>query len=150
MKFLTLILAMMVFNTSAQAQETYDPTGYWLTENERSVIEVENCDTGLCGYIHWIVDGGMQYDTKNPQENLRGQAMCGLKIMQGLKPTNNPNRYDDGQIYKADDGDIFDANLTMKAQDKLTVRGYMGISLLGKSQDWKRVSANDYSACRKP
>lgn len=151
MKYLLLTLALLLSMSPAQASETFDPTGYWLAENERSVIHVEQCGDALCGRIHWIIDGGMQYDTKNPVDRLKGQPMCGLEIMQGLKQTSsNPNRYEGGKIYKADDGDIYSANLSVDTADQLTVRGYMGISLLGKSQDWTRVSPQDYPACRKP
>lgn len=148
--FLTLFVFLMTVG-SANAVEPLNPYGYWLTENERSVIKVEPCGKSLCGYIHWIIDGGMQYDTKNPQENLRGQPMCGLQIIQGLKPdANKEGSFSDGKIYKADDGDVYDASLTMKSNSELTVRGYMGISLLGKSQTWKRVSDANYPKCKAP
>lgn len=151
MKFLFLTLALFLPLSTAQANETLDPTGYWLTENERSVIKVEQCGDALCGHIHWIIQGGMQYDSKNPVERLQGQPMCGLEIVKDLKQSaNNPNRYEGGKIYKADDGDIYSASLTMKSDAALTVRGYIGVSLFGKSQKWTRVSTSDYPACRKP
>ena len=55
--------------------------GHWLTQNERSVIHVEECEEGICGKVHWIIKDGMQTDSKNPDENLRSRPMCGLKIL---------------------------------------------------------------------
>lgn len=150
-KYLVLMMMPFLLIGQANAKEAYNPIGLWLTENERSAIQVENCGDKLCGYIAWIIDGGMQIDAKNPEEKLQGQPMCGLQIMQGLQQSeSNANKWDDGKIYKADDGDIYDASLKMNDADNLTVRGYMGISLLGKSQKWKRVRASDYPQCKKP
>ena len=151
MKFLTLILAMMVLNTSAQAQQTYNPTGYWLTENERAVIKVKNCDQGLCGSIHWIIEGGLQFDEFNPDINRQEDPLCRRQIMSGFSQNaSNPNKWGGGEIYKADEGNTYTANLTVLSESKMKVRGYIGISMLGKSQTWTRVSNKNYAQCRQP
>lgn len=120
--------------------------GLWLTENKRSVIDVHKCGENMCGKIHWIIEGGMQVDSKNPDETLRGQPMCGLMIMQGLEDDGN-NEWEDGTIYKADDGEYYDADIELNDDDTLHVRGYRGVSLFGKSQTWTRVSKEDYPKC---
>lgn len=149
--FLTLMTVLLVSNV-AQAQEVYDPEGLWLTENKRSAIKVEKCGSEndeLCGSIYWIIKGGMKTDSKNPDAALRGQKMCGLKIMSDLRQSaQNGNYWLDGEIYKADDGDTYNAKVQVTSPNAMTLRGYRGISLLGKSQDWTRVSAKDYPACQ--
>lgn len=128
-----------------------DPTGLWLTENERSAIRVRECGDRLCGEIAWIIDGGMQYDTENPDESLRDRPMCGLKILWGLQQdADDPREWEDGKVYKADDGDTYGAELTVKGPDELKVRGFVGFSLFGKSQVWTRVSEADYPPCEAP
>ena len=149
MRFFILTLFVMTWTGAAQAAETYNPEGLWLTKNERSAIRIEKCETGLCGYVEWIVDGGMQFDEKNPQESLRGQPMCGLQIMQGLKQNpNNPNEWENGKIYKADDGEVYSAELEMESQDKLEVTGYIGFSFIGKTQKWMRVNPKHFPRCK--
>lgn len=120
--------------------------GLWLTENKRSVIRVAPCEQGLCGHIHWIIEGGMQSDAKNPDASKRDRPMCGLPILWGFKQ-DSETAWEDGKIYKADDGDVYDANLALQNDGTLKVRGYMGISLLGKSQIWTRVDEAEYPAC---
>lgn len=133
---------------NAQSQ-TFDPAGLWLTENKRSVVELAPCGDALCGKIAWIIEGGMQFDEKNPDEAKRSNPMCGLSIVSGLSQgRSDPNSWHNGKIYKADDGDTYDARLTMKGPDTLEVRGFMGVSLFGKSQTWTRVSASDYPRCK--
>jgi len=135
----------------AGAQAAPDPTGLWLTENERSAIRVERCGDRLCGRVAWIIEGGMQYDSENPDESLRDRPMCGLEILRGLEQDpDDPEDWEDGEVYKADEGDTYDADLTVKGPDRLKVRGYVGISLFGKSQIWRRVSEADYPPCTPP
>ncbi|MEC7029591.1 MAG: DUF2147 domain-containing protein, partial [Pseudomonadota bacterium] len=51
---------------------------------------------------------------------------------------------------KADDGDMYDADVELNQDGTLHVRGYMGIALLGKSQTWTRVQPEDYPMCTIP
>lgn len=136
---------------AAGAAEDIDPTGLWLTENERSAIRITRCEQGLCGRVAWIIDGGMQYDTKNPDESKRDRPMCGLKILWGVEQqADEPNSWEDGTVYKADEGETYNVDLTLEDADTMTVRGYVGISLLGKSQTWTRVSPEQYPPCEPP
>ncbi|HPF78790.1 MAG TPA: DUF2147 domain-containing protein [Alphaproteobacteria bacterium] len=149
MKKIILIIVLALMPSASFAQEAYNPEGLWLTENQRSAIRVEKCDKGLCGRIAWIIDGGMQTDDKNPVEELRGQPICGLEILNGFtQAADDPNEWEGGHIYKADDGDIYNAEIKVLSADEMNVRGYVGISLFGKSQTWKRVSDKDYPKCK--
>jgi uncharacterized protein (DUF2147 family) len=154
MRRTVLAVALVIAGGAAApvaAETTHDPTGLWLTENERSVIRIERCEAGLCGRIHWIVDGGMQYDSKNPDPSKRDRPMCGLKILWGVEQqADAPNAWEDGTVYKANSGDKFGLDLTMKGPDKLKLRGYVGFSLLGKSQVWTRVTREQYPRCEPP
>lgn len=151
MRFLLFTLVLLMPLSMAQAKQVYDPTGYWLTENERAVIYVKNCDQGLCGSIHWIIEGGMQFDEFNPDINRHQDPLCRRQIMSGFSQNaQNPNKWSGGEIYKADEGDTYDANLTVLSKDKMKLRGYIGISLLGKTQTWTRVSNDNYKQCRQP
>lgn len=153
-KIIVTAMAVLLFPVTLNATEIpiyYEPEGLWLTENERSVVKVERCQDSrnVCGYIHWIIDGGMTHDTKNPVEGLRGQPMCDLQVLQNFQESQTTqNEWVDGKIYKADDGDIYDATLNVVSDDKMEVRGYIGIPLLGKSQTWTRVNAKDYTKCK--
>lgn len=148
-KYVVLGSAVLMMSTQAFAQ-TLDPEGLWLTENKRSAIELKKQSDGtLIGKIAWIIDGGMQFDEKNPDEAKRATPMCGLAIVHGLtQGRSDPNGWHNGKIYKADDGDMYDARLTMTSANRLEVRGFMGMSLFGKSQTWTRVDAKDYPRCK--
>ncbi len=148
----SLVLSVFVLTLSAftaQAADAPDPTGLWLTENKRSAIKIDRCGESICGKIAWIIDGGMKTDSKNPDASKRDKPMCKLPLLWGFKNNaKNLKVWEEGKIYKADEGDTYHATLTVKDANTLNVRGYVGIPLLGKSQTWTRVSAKDYPACK--
>lgn len=150
MKRLLILLVLGVLTLPAKkAHADASPLeGLWLTQNERSVIEIIACEQGLCGYVHWIIDGGMMHDAKNPEDAKRGRPMCGLPILWGFEKESEM-AWDDGYIYKADDGDIYDAEMELIEPDKLKVRGYLGFALFGKSQVWHRVQAKKFPRCKR-
>ena len=62
----------------------------------------------------------------------------------------SPGEWTGGKVYKADEGDMYDANLEVLSDNQVKLRGYMGMTILGKSQTWNRVSAKDYPRCKAP
>lgn len=149
LKIISLISASLCFITADKAQAAMSPAGLWLTENERAVIEITPCSEGLCGYVHWIIDGGQQFDKHNPDPALRDDPICGMRILWGFEKSAD-NTWEGGRIYKADDGDLYKANLALENSDRLKLRGYVGLPLFGKTQYWSRANPDLYPQCRKP
>lgn len=141
-----LTASILCIPAIAQAQTTDPATGLWLTQNERSVIKVEECDKGLCGNVYWIIEGGMQKDANNPEESKRDTPMCGLPILWGFDKEAS-GVWENGNIYKADDGDLYSADLEIQEDGTLKVRGYLGFSWLGKTQIWTRAEVKDFKKC---
>lgn len=142
------LLGHMTFSMTAQA----GVEGLWLTENKRSAIHLYSCEeTKICGDIAWIIDDGMQFDTKNPDESKRDTPLCGMTILHSfVNDPKNTRRWKDGTVYKADEGDMYDAYFVEKSESSIKFRGYAGISLFGKTQMWTRVSEEDYPQCTIP
>lgn len=88
----------------------------------------------------------MQHDTKNPEESLRTRPLCQLQIMSGFDKQDD-KFWVDGEIYKADSGDDYHSTIQVISDEKIEVRGYVGMPLFGKSQIWTRVSKESYTPC---
>lgn len=147
MKYLFFLI--VTFSPLTSFAASIDPSGLWLTENKRAAIQISDCGDKLCGHIAWIIDSGMQKDSKNPDPAKRNNPMCGLPILWGFSQNaNNPKVWEKGRIYKADEGDIYHATISVVDENKLYLRGYVGIPLLGKTQYWTRVSKKNYPACK--
>ena len=95
------------------------------------------------GELRGVIERGMPGDdpnelcTKCPGER-KNQRKIGMTIMTGL------HRQDDhwggGEILDPDNGSIYRCRIrAIDSGRKLEVRGYIGISLLGRTQTWLRA-----------
>jgi uncharacterized protein (DUF2147 family) len=80
-------------------------------------------------------------DVNNPDAAKRQQPILGLQVVQCLKPSGG-GRYEGGYFYRPEDGGLYSGKAALSADAAtLTVRGYLGISLLGRTQTWTRIEA---------
>jgi uncharacterized protein (DUF2147 family) len=75
--------------------------------------------------------------------DLKNKLLIGMLIVKDMKKTGNVDKkigeeYTGGTILDPDSGDIYKCKMWVK-DDVLTARGFIGISLFGRSQEWKRV-----------
>ncbi len=141
-----LFLAVSGLLGSAGPAAPQDIRGVWLTEDGDAHIEIAACGgEELCGRIVWLPDpyddtGELERDTHNPDPSLRGQTILGLRILRGLsRRPDDGGRWRNGRIYDPKSGRTYRCHLSMKSPDQLKMRGYLGISLLGRTTIWTRV-----------
>jgi uncharacterized protein (DUF2147 family) len=69
--------------------------------------------------------------------NKKGKSLIDLDILWDM--AKDGNVYDDGEIVDPANGKVYTCKMYLKDKNTLIVRGYLGISLLGRSQTWYRV-----------
>ena len=67
----------------------------------------------------------------------KGKPILGLVILKGLEK--DGDEYSGGHILDPKQGKLYKCYITTEGPDKLKVRGYVGFSLLGRTQYWHRV-----------
>ncbi|MCG7656853.1 DUF2147 domain-containing protein [Wielerella bovis] len=67
------------------------------------------------------------------------KPLVSLTVVRGLK-SKNSNEYDGGTIYDPKGGKTYRVKATLSADGRtLKVRGFIGVSALGRTQTWTRV-----------
>jgi uncharacterized protein (DUF2147 family) len=133
---LTLLLLLAKLNLWAQS----DPIEHiWYNEEKTAKIQVYKAVDGkFYGKIIWLKeplkDGKEKIDIKNPDAKKRNNPIIGLLILKGFTKE-TAVEYSEGTIYDPKNGKTYSCRITQKG-NKLDVRGYIGISLLGRSTSW--------------
>lgn len=67
------------------------------------------------------------------------QPILGMDVLTGLKQVGDSVNYEKGRVIDPLGGKIYDAKVRLSSNGKrLTLRGYVGVSALGRSQTWIR------------
>ncbi|HUI34366.1 MAG TPA: DUF2147 domain-containing protein [Stellaceae bacterium] len=139
-------MALVLLQTAALAAtaKTGGPLGTWLTEKKSGIVEIYRCadSDALCGRLVWFKikpddPNPLGLDLKDPDPARRNQPLCGLTFMWGFKPS-DPGKWEDGSVYDPDDGRTYHANMKLRDDGTLDLHGYIGISLIGRSEIWTR------------
>jgi len=135
-----LLFLMLVTSAStvlAAEHKADDIAGVWETATGGYVQIYE--DGGKWeGTIVGSSDGEARYDKQNPDKSKQDRRLLGVTVLQGLNYAGE-GAYEGGSIYDPNNGKTYKAKATQTGPDTLDARGYIGISLIGKSQTWKRI-----------
>ena len=142
-----LSLVLLSGGLAAAAEKT-GLEDIWITEGGRSRVEItKRADGKFYGKIVWIKEplyledeeetGQPRRDKNNPDPKLRSRPLMNLELLSGFVP-DGENKWKKGTIYDPESGKTYKCKISMEGNDTLHVRGYIGISLLGRTTVWKR------------
>jgi uncharacterized protein (DUF2147 family) len=136
---LVLTLALFALLAPATMSSGGSVLGEWTTPNG-SVVNVYRCGSGVCAkVVHVSPKAQESVDTQNPNPSLRQRPLCGLEIGTGFHLT-SPSQAQGGQLYDPESGNTYSG--WMKADgNTLQLRGYVGISLFGRTETWTRAQS---------
>ena len=137
----TLLMAM-AFCFAAQAQNADAILGSWANPNGQDHILIYKRGNKFFGKLDWIKvpndeSGKPKTDKENPDPALRTRADLGLELLKDFT-YDGDNVYEDGTIYDPKSGKTYSCKMTVEGT-QLKIRGYVGITLFGRTEVWTRV-----------
>ena len=142
MKKYLILIALFFVSFTFYAQNADDILGTWITEGGKSLVKVTKQDNKYYGKIIWLrepkeKDGTIKLDKNNPDKNLQKKPIVGLQILKDFVFTDDKT-WENGTIYDPENGKTYSCTIKIIGKNQLDVRGYIGISLIGRTTTWYR------------
>ena len=121
-----------------------DVTGKWKTIDDetgeaKSIIEIYKNDGKVYGKIVEILNKDRKDAVCTECDGAeKDKPILGMVIMKGLEK--DDDEYNGGTILDPQSGKVYKCLIELENPNKLKVRGYIGFSLLGRTQYWARVN----------
>ena len=121
--------------------------GKWLNQEGTSHIQIFKATNGsfagkYFGKIVWLKEplknGKPKVDDLNPDPKKQAVPLLGLQILKNFVYDAQDKEWEDGTIYDPKNGKTYSCIMTLSGNN-LNVRGYVGISMLGRTGVWTRV-----------
>ena len=128
------------------AQSTDPAIGIWKTIDDKtnqpaSLIKIEEVNGQLEGTIikTYPLEGRPVLISCNLcKDERKDKPLIGMKIMTDLKK-DGAGTWSGGKILDPKEGEVYKVKLATEDGKKMDVRGYIGISLLGRTQVWYKA-----------
>lgn len=143
MKNFLCLLSFVLLSYYTYAQNNKSVLGDWYNAEKDAVINIfEAEDQTLSGKIIWMLNpndenGDPKTDPLNPNQDLRKRSRLGMVMMHGFTYVDN-NVWDNGKLYDPKKGKTYTGMITLKDANTLDLRGYIGLSFIGRSSTWTR------------
>ena len=134
---LFLFFCIMSFAVSAQS-----PVGVWKNLDdedgkEKSHIEIYQQNGKLRGKVVKLLPAATVTKCNSCKGDKKGKDLLGMDILWDMKETGKV--WDGGQILDPKNGKEYNCKIEFDGTEKLKVRGYIGVSIFGRTQVWYKV-----------
>ena len=143
------VLVMLLTASFVFAASNDDILGVWDNQEKDAKIEIFKCGDKYCGKIVSLKNpdypegstegkpGTPKLDHHNPDSALRSRPIIGLQIVNDFVYAGD-NLWKDGTVYDPKKGKTYSGKMTLVSPNQLNLRGFIGISLLGRTAVWTR------------
>ena len=138
MKKITFLFAALLMSAFSYAQIE----GKWKTIDDesgkaKSIVEIwKKADGKYYGKISQLLIKPEHANCIECKDDRKNKPLVGMEIIRGLKK--DGAEFTGGSITDPKNGKSYKCTITRDG-DKLNVRGYMGISIIGRTQTWQKV-----------
>jgi uncharacterized protein (DUF2147 family) len=148
-KVVTAVATVLLFITITAHAADNAILGIWDNQEKDAKIEIFKCGDRYCGKIVWLKNPGYPQDSKdgvpgtpkldhnNPDLALKARPILGLEIMKDFTYAGD-SKWVEGKVYDPKKGKTYSGKMTLVSPNQLNLRGFIGISLLGRTTTWTR------------
>lgn len=127
--------AFLIFLNQGYAQTGSDNIiGLYWSPKKDAKIELFRKGDHYFGKSVWVATP--RKDSKNPNESLRIREILGIELLTNF--TFSDGVYKNGEVYDPENGKTYSCKMSLNG-NQLKVRGYIGISLLGRTETFERI-----------
>ena len=141
-----LILALLAgtgITLQGQNYKADDILGTWLNQEATGKVQIYKENNKYFGKLVWLrnpidsITGLPRTDKENPDEKLKSTPIIGLVNLKNFV-FNGEDEWSGGTIYDPKNGKTYKCYIQFESQNKLKIRGYVGVSLLGRNTYWTK------------
>jgi uncharacterized protein (DUF2147 family) len=143
-----LVLIMTMWSgitASAQTHKADDILGTWLNQEATGKITLYKENGKYFGKLVWLrtpldsITKLPRTDKENPDAKLKTIPLIGLINMKNFS-FDGKDEWSGGTIYDPKNGKTYKCYIQFESPNKLKVRGYVGVSLLGRNTYWTKTT----------
>ena len=145
--FVIMASVMVFLGTTAMTTSLYNNpdavVGVWKTGDGNAIVRIYKSGENFQGKIVWLKEpidpetGKAKLDKNNSTETSKTRPVLGMVNIWGFKFIEK-NLWDEGNIYDPKSGNTYSCTIKMTNANSLEVRGYIGVSLIGRTDVWTR------------
>ena len=120
--------------------------GVWKTGEGTAMVKIYKNGNKYQGRVVWLKEpidpetGKPKLDKNNEDPAAKSKPVLGLINIWGFVPKDE-NIWEDGNIYDPKNGNTYSCTLKLTSPNSLEVRGYIGVALIGRTDNWTRQQA---------
>ncbi len=145
MKKIVFLIAFALIGFFNYAQEADAIVGVWEPGHGKAKVKIDKIDDKYYGKIVWLKEpndpdtGEAKVDKNNPDESMQNVPLRGYRILKDFQ-YKGKGEWSEGTIYDPENGNTYDCVITMKDDNTLDIRGYVGVKTFGRSDTWRRLT----------
>ena len=127
---------------AVRAADSVSPIGLW--KGGDGTFEMFETEGKLSARIVALsepktAEGKEKTDIYNPDPSKRSYPIIGLVFISGFMKTSD-TRWENGTVYDPKSGRTYSCIMDLQGPDKIKLRGFLGIALMGRNYFWVRAN----------
>lgn len=139
------LIAFCLLGYIGFSQEAEDIVGVWEPGHGKAKVKIDKIDDKFYGKIVWLKEptdpetGEAKLDKNNPDESMQNVPLRGYRILKDFE-YQGEGVWEEGTIYDPESGTTYSCVITMKDENTLDIRGYVGVKTFGRTDTWRRLT----------